>query len=341
MEFLRNQFHDELNSDGEIEIAGSRFQPSRILAELENQTYQVAFGDWLTNHRQKMMERALEILEEHEQTERFQTLKRVWKGGQLIPFVGAGLSIPCGYPGWTSLLWRLQKFSDVPADELDKILQSGQYELAAQMLHDSLGSAAFDERLQSIYEKDFKLSGPVQYLPRLFKSHVVTTNFDAVLESLFEDSPDSEQGFDRIVLGRSLGEVPRLISAGGRLLIKIHGSCQDVANRVVLTSEYDEAYSDAGNVQQFFHGFLFARPLLFLGCSLITDRTLQEMAKVVTKIGPSKLPRHYAILELNIPEERPLRERNLAKANIFPIWYPKGQHQQSIEALLVALLEEL
>jgi|SRR5579871_550168 len=337
MEFLRTTFHDELNGEGEIQIAGAVFQRSRILAELEPDAYEVTFGEWLDSRRVRMGERATEIVSFYKQADRFKALKRTFRGGNLVPFIGAGMSMPCGYPGWTRFLWLLQERSSISAMQLETLIQNGDYQTAAQILHDNLGAASFDEKLQSTYEKPSVLNGPVQYLPYMFTGHVITTNFDYVLEDLFKGFG---QGFDHIVLGKALGEVPRLAADGGRLLVKIHGTCNQVADRVLLQTEYKAAYANAGNVQQFFQGFIFARPLVFLGCSLLADWTISEMANVVTAVGHHKLPRHYAILEDVSSTDRNQRERDLAKANIFPIWYPKGEHDQSIEPLLVALMED-
>lgn len=51
------------------------------------------------------------------------------------------------------------------------------------------------------------------------------------------------------------------------------------------------------------------------------------------------LPQHYAFLELKDGVDRVERKKALAKANIFPIWYPESAHDESIEALRLILME--
>jgi hypothetical protein len=108
----------------------------------------------------------------------------------------------------------------------------------------------------------------------------------------------------------------------------------------VLRDEYAQAYGDAGTVEKFFSRFLFGKSLLFVGCSLMTDRTLLTMEQVVAAEGAHTLPQHHAFLELKEGMDRVERKKALAKANIFPIWYPEGEHDESIEALLLELMEE-
>ena len=64
------------------------------------------------------------------------------------------------------------------------------------------------------------------------------------------------------------------------------------------------------------------------------------MEQVVAAEGAHTLPQHYAFLELKEGMDRVERKKVLAKANIFPIWYPEGEHDESIEALLLALMED-
>ena len=52
------------------------------------------------------------------------------------------------------------------------------------------------------------------------------------------------------------------------------------------------------------------------------------------------MPRHFALLQR--PEESMFIEREhfLTERNIFPIWYD-GDHSSDVEALLVALMDDL
>ncbi len=338
MDFWRPKYHEYLNSEGDIEIIGSTFQRSRILKELEPQTYQLSFEDWMEERKSNLRDVASHLLTAHDNAHRFGALKRACGSRNVVPFLGAGLSMPSGYPGWTQFLWDLQAESHVNADVLDSLLSEGDYEGAAQLIHDDLGSTLFNKQLQECFDRESPIIGSINLLPLVFReSNVITTNFDKLLESTFSGQ---SQGFDQVVSGGNLSEALRILSAGGRYLLKLHGSCETIANRVVLREEYDQAYGDIGSVRRFFHRFLFGKSLLFIGCSLLTDRTLLTMEKVIADEGAQTLPQHYAFLELKNGVDRVERKKALAKANIFPIWYPEGEHDESIEALLLALMEE-
>lgn len=338
MDFWRPKYHEYLNSEGDVDIIGSTFQRSRILKELEPETYQLSFEDWVEERKGNLRDVANQVLATHDNALRFGALKKAHGSRSVVPFLGAGLSMPSGYPSWTRFLWDLQIESHVKANELDLLLDAGDYEGAAQLIHDDLGPALFNKQLQECFDRECIAHGAINLLPLVFpESNVITTNFDKLLESAFSGQ---SQGFDQVVLGGNLGEALRILTAGGRYLLKLHGSCETVANRVLLRSEYAQAYGDAGIVERFYSRYLFGKSLLFIGCSLLTDRTIRTMEHVVAAEGAHTLPQHYAFLELKEGVDRVERKKALAKANIFPIWYPEGEHDESIESLLLALMEE-
>lgn len=338
MDFLKPLYDEELNSEGDVEIVGSLFARSHILGELEPQTYTLTFAEWVEERKTNLTQKADEILAQYDNGNRFEQLKRSLKAGAAMPFVGAGLSVPSGYPGWTAFFYQLCEESHVDKGEIARLLGAGDYEQAAQVLHDDLGAALFNENLEGVFSSEKEIFGAMHYLPLLFPaSTVITTNYDRLLERVYKGV---EQGFDVVKYGNSLNEVVRLMTNGSRMLLKLHGECDQVADRVLLEVEYDGAYSDDSMVSNFFNRVLFAKSLLFLGCSLCADRTIKNMISLVEQYKPETLPRHYAFLELKVDADRIARKKKLAAANIFPIWYPEGEHDESIEALFVKLMED-
>lgn len=337
MDFLKPLYEDELNTEGDVEIVGVKFQRSRILSELEPDTFDVTFEDWLTQRKLTFLEQANELLNLFDNRNRFEQLQRTFENGKVMPFLGAGMSMPSGYPGWTQFLFDACSESHVTEANLSAMIDSGQYEEAAQSLYDDMTAAGFNELLESAFNSNKEIYGAIHYLPKLFpKSSIITTNFDNLIERVFKGV---DQSFDQVRSGKTLNEVLRLIPMGNKLLVKLHGNCDLVAERVLLKDEYNIAYADGNEVKNFFNRILFGQSLLFIGCSLNVDRTIQAMVHVVEKYGAETLPRHYALLELKNDDDRVARKKQLARANIFPIWYPEGEHDDSIEALFTLMLE--
>ena len=286
----------------------------------------------------RLIERADDLLSRYDNGNRFELLRKTYRGGSMLPFIGAGLSKPSGFPLWTGFLYELCNESHVSVDTLQAALKKGQYEEAAEMLYQDLGAALFNENVQSTYGRELAPSGPINFLPTLFPdASILTTNFDSLIEKVY--SSDGGDGFDKQLSGKVLNEVCRLMAGGSRLLVKMHGDCDQVTDRVLTKSEYEAAYTDKSAVKMFFSKVMFGRSMLFLGCSLATDRTITTMREIVAEYGEASLPRHYAFLELKGSDDRVARKKDLAHANIFPIWYDEGDHDEALEALFLKLLE--
>ncbi len=335
MEFLQKIFDAEINEDEKIIILGSPFYRADIIRELEPETYYLAFKEWLNTRKGDLIEIADEILAFRKNKLRFEKLQKLFEGDALIPFVGAGMSIPSDYPGWTKFLFELCEESDISEADLNKLLSNGEYELAAEKIHDDLASEQFNELLENEFSADKEILGPVNYLPELFpKSFVLTTNFDTVLERVYNQN---KKGFDDLKSGKSLNECAKHIVDGSRYLVKLHGTCNQVMDRVLTFSEYESSYSEDDSLYKFFKRAMISKSILFIGCSLSSDRTIQTMMQIVKEEGANEIPRHYALLaDIKDDNLRKEKQRFLAKANIFPIWYD-GDHEESIEALFVKL----
>src|SRR5437868_3410109 len=70
----------------------------------------------------------------------------------IIPFVGAGFSVPWCFPLWAQYLRTLAKHANSVA-AIDRILQSHDFELAAQVLEQKLGRSRLNELIRKTYSR--------------------------------------------------------------------------------------------------------------------------------------------------------------------------------------------
>ena len=274
---------------------------------------------------------------------RFEELKRSCQRGFVVPFIGAGMSKSAGCPTWKEYLLNLCKPAKLDKGAmLERLEQKGDYEGAMNDLVIALGDARFNRDFESDFKTKDDISGAVTLLPRLFDGPVITTNFDRVLETVYTRNGN---GFVEKVTGRGQANAFfRAIPAGERYLLKLHGNLDNAAERVLNKAEYDVAYGADGNVS-------FTNPLprvlkrlycsygfLFVGCSLVADRTLQTFMRVAGEEADC-LPHHYAILEA--PSDAASQDRLdavIAQAHISPIWFPAAEFE-TVEEILSLLLE--
>ncbi|MDD2747590.1 MAG: SIR2 family protein [Acidithiobacillus ferrooxidans] len=344
MKHLKPIFADALAQEqnlfvdkGRVHIRNKYWAPDEILEGLlDPDAYNNLFLDWVQEREEELIESAKTILDEFGLQDRFGKLKEVYARGAVVPFVGAGLSVSSGYPGWTAFLKQHIRETAIDPDEFAQILRAGQYEEAAQRLSDALGPA-FNEAVENAFGRSRDISGCVQLLPHVFDSCVITTNFDDVTKRCYEAAgkPFSEE-----LSGEHSRELPRKLAEGKKILLKLHGTSTSPRGRILTATEYQKHYGDGEELQRAIEA-ICSKTLLFVGCSLTVDRTLTAMKAFVQANGHDNIARHYAFLPVpGSDAEKNARRDALIECNVYPIWYPAGAHDESIEALLLALMGE-
>ena len=145
---------------------------------------------------------------------RFEELRRSCQRGFVIPFVGAGMSKSAGCPEWREYLLTLCVDASLDRDALRvRLEENSDYEGVMNDLVTALGV----NRFNLDFERDFKtpddIAGAVALLPKLFDSSVITTNFDRVLERVYENDAKSfvEKVTGRGQAGAFFRAIPHLL----------------------------------------------------------------------------------------------------------------------------------
>lgn len=277
-------------------------------------------------------DRTVELLKFDSNHFRYNELKKLVQQGTVVPFIGSGMSAATGIPMWSNFLREMQRKADgLSAEELELLLQCGSFETAATRIFEGMPPRLFNEQFERAFVLDNTriISGPVRYLPELFKSTIITTNFDRVIEHVYEKR---NFPFQDTLYGTDIGRYRRIEQQNRRCLLKLHGDYSR-SGRVLTTEEYDAFYSPncPGRIEL---ALLFkTQSLLFIGCSLMGDRTMALLKEEADK--DENMISHYAFLK-HPDGDIDKRERFLTERSIFPIWYD-DDHDKDIEALLLGL----
>jgi hypothetical protein len=199
---------------------------------------------------------------------------------------------------------------------------------AAQALveHDEVQTANFVRtkyRVQKI-----KLGGPMGLLPRIAKGCVITTNFDDAIELTYRGVGVEFHAYMHGTQEHNF--FPRLVR-GDRCLLKLHGDADNPATHILTRVQYAAGYGNPFDfhkpLPKALRQVFVSQSLLFLGCSLQQDWTL-ELFEKAKQADEYVIPNHYAILPA--PEDAQAKQQKatrLLTLNIQPLWYPAGQHE--------------
>ena len=271
----------------------------------------------------------------------------------VIPFVGAGLSKPFGFPLWGEFLKACVGNRPQLQDKINTRLASNEYEEAASDLTNALPYGVFQSKMAKAFGhsnlSSKGLSGAVDQLTRFPSARVVTTNFDRVLETCFR-----QNGIElRCFCGGDPQYAVEALNQGQPFVLKLHGDWEHPDHRVLTLLEYEKAYghSDPKSIDmsrplpELLGLLLKSRCILFVGCSLAQDRTMRTLRQISKQY--SEHIQHFAIVEKpdgGSPDQSAAsiekRRNELAELSITPIWYPKGQHG-AVESILTYLAEQM
>ena len=279
-----------------------------------------------------------------ENREVFEDLKR--KLPMVVPFVGAGLSVPCGYPQWGKALEGMAKrIGDISKKEnVAEIIKQKKYLEAADQLEKILGQNRLANLLLQTFNEE-KIASAREHLPEqavfllplLFpKSPAVTTNFDRVLETVYREH---QVPFDYVVHPGHPELETKLTQGNIHGLFKIHGDVGketlEYSSIVFAKRQYDQVYQSGSPLVTRLSQWFKNRILLFLGCSMDVDRTMELLGDVVQKnFGVT----HFAILQKKNDVDAQLRELE-DTLGVRAILYPPEEHI-AVRIILEKLLEE-
>jgi hypothetical protein len=254
--------------------------------------------------------------------ERAKLLKRIVRSSpeDLVPWIGAGLSVAAGFPSWRTFLEHLG-LSLRPTDRetLERIVERGLFDVAADFVA-SLPEARIDAKMTESFGPTPRPPRSLRLLRKLGCTTFVTTNYDRLLESampwLVPLTPTNYRH-------AALRSQP--------CLLKIHGTIEQPETWTLTRSQYVRRYNEE-LVEDLRHIFRH-KSVLFLGCSLHHDMYLDLLREVPKR----ELGSHFAVLNVASDDEAELRGEELEEIGIQVLPYrTMGRH-----ALVEDILEHL
>lgn len=262
----------------------------------------------------------------------------------IVPFVGAGISCASSLPTWSAHILHQARTAGFNITEVSDRLKNGEYETTIDEIIASRGEGLFMQEMRDSFDRSVTDVGLASMVVQLTKSVIVTTNYDRILEqalgALGEPPPEL------VTATEDNARIIRAQSNGQRALLKLHGDIRSPASYILSATQYDNSYGvgvpdmKLSLPRKLRH--IFERgSILFLGCSLVEDRTVRVFESLVQEAGLNNVPRHFAILEAPATDaELVARNARLASLSIDAIWYPNKAHEY-VKLIVFELLEKL
>jgi len=323
--------------------------PSKAFFAGDREAYEQALQAYRVQRRNEVLSRdhlielygdedGLHWFERNEQ--RFEQLVERLAAEEVVPFVGAGISTGGGFPTWANHLRQQGRTAGLVPEQVETWLQQGDYEAVIADIERQYGWEVFAQEIRDAFGKRGRIQDITLLISEVFTDTLVTTNYDRLLEQVYDTGDGSHVQVLDGATAMTVVPDPKCVT-----LIKIHGDFADPAHCILSKAQYDAAYGAGALDLQLPVPRILARyycnnSLLFLGCNLRNDRTLQVFRATKLAAGDAWLPPHFCI-EQAPTQLADLTARNiqLAQLGITAIWYPEKQYQFVDDLLRLAKSE--
>lgn len=323
--------------------------PSKAFFAGDREAYEQALAAYRADRRREVLSRdhfveiygqddGLHWFERNEQ--RFDQLVECLHAQEVVPFVGAGISVGGGFPTWENHLRQQGRTAGIASAQVEAWLAQGQYEEIIADIEQRHGPEVFAQEIRDVFGKHGSIQDVTLRISELFSDTLITTNYDRLLEQVFETGATSRV---QVINGVTAMERPDPHKV---TVIKIHGDFKDPAHCILGKAQYDAAYGETEldlhrPIPKILARYYGNNSLLFIGCSLHNDRTLRVFRETKLAGGDYLFPQHFALEQAPGQLETLVqRNRDLSRLGITAIWYPKGDHDK-VEAILRRACGEL
>lgn len=265
--------------------------------------------------------------------ERFEQFESCLIEGLVVPFIGAGISVESGFPTWKGHLIQQGRTSGIDTAHINDLLDNGQYEELIEEIEKMGYMDAFIQEIKDAFSKTGRITQTTLRLSELFSDTLITTNYDHILEQAFDTGAENNI---QLLDSSNILNPPEIDKT---TIIKLHGDIRQPTKCIISKNQYNEAYGNemldlTKPIPKVLSYHYKTSSLLFLGCSLNRDRTMEVFQAVKTLMGDKDRPQHFSLESMpKIEAELAARNAYLLNFGITPIWFPNGNYEH-IELIL-------
>lgn len=256
----------------------------------------------------------------------FEALIRDMVRADVLGFIGAGASIPGGYPDWCTLVDRMRcalpsqiaRAMAFVSREQDLLMRAEHYRGVLAGDYDRFIRDQFSDERGQVTSLHLDLV-------RLPFSHVLTTNYDTLLERAHAQVHPGQ--IPLMTDWKNASDVEALLGAARRRgerrrYVHLHGVWNDPAGVVMTESDYQERYHRTTAGEALLSALFTAHAFLFVGVSFSDIDVMGVFRNTMARLRV-EAPIHYAFVALDPRKHDPtlVRRRLRQKFKIEPIFY--------------------
>ncbi|UQT52026.2 SIR2 family protein [Bacillus velezensis] len=267
-------------------------------------------------------------------------LKTKYNNQKIIPFIGAGLSIPFQLKSWNDLIQELKEsfLNEIHWAMIDFDLELGEYQSAIENIkkYGGIDDQPIQEKIADCYSKRMESTNNTvdnnytDLVKENFRIYL-TTNYDR----LIEDYISKINSFNSLTDYTS--NMQRLFENQEKYLFHIHGSVSNPDSIIISSEKYDKLYSDE-TFDNMMKAFSSSYSFLFLGFSF-NDTFVKTLVKNHKKYFKGT---HYMLIDAKALDAKQRGELSREYGlRIIEYDASKSSHIEEIRKLIAEITEEI
>lgn len=267
-------------------------------------------------------------------------LKTKYNNHKIIPFIGAGLSIPFQLKSWNDLIQELKEsfLNEIHWAMIDFDLELGEYQSAIENIkkYGGIDDQPIQEKIADCYSKRMESTNNTvdnnytDLVKENFRIYL-TTNYDR----LIEDYISKINSFNSLTDYTS--NMQRLFENQEKYLFHIHGSVSNPDSIIISSEKYDKLYSDE-TFDNMMKAFSSSYSFLFLGFSF-NDTFVKTLVKNHKKYFKGT---HYMLIDAKALDAKQRGELSREYGlRIIEYDASKSSHIEEIRKLIAEITEEI
>ena len=194
---LYTDFNEWLESDETQELRESYgidalADPSKALFAGDRKAYDQELEEYRTKRFHEVLNETYfsEQFGDHHWFERnvehFNQLVERLEAGDVVPFIGAGISKAGGFPTWEEHLRTQGRTAGLSAEQVEELLTDGAYEKVIELIETERGREVFEQEIRDAFSRTGSLTETIFLITELFTDTVITTNYARLLEQAYD-----------------------------------------------------------------------------------------------------------------------------------------------------------
>jgi hypothetical protein len=226
-------------------------------------------------------------------------VKKVLAEDGTVLFIGSGVSVWSGLPGWGQLLDEMADYVEQRGGDAANIRYHSKSQplLAADLGYSALRSDDFGTFLRTVCKRDVAKPSIIhQRLINLGVSCYITTNYDRLLEQALEDNGILSRF--KVVTNREPRDCAGLLYLRRKnFIFKPHGDIEQIESIVLSNRQYNDLYENGTKFYTYraLETLLTTRDVVFVGFGLTDPDFMRIMGKIRNEFR-TNLCTHYAII---------------------------------------------